>query len=861
VFAGAEYERLKAAASRFSAFFLELNDTFAERRDVLQQLALALLSREHVLMTGPPGTAKSRMSWAVLGRIVDERSGKPSVYARQFTESTVHTDLIGPIDFKTLMESGRTEHFTDEGMLGAVHAFLDEVFDGRDMLLRATLNVLHERELKQGTRITRGAIESAIMTTNRYLAEVLDGSREALLAFVDRIAHVSFVPKGFGDPANLAKVLRTHVAGTTPRPLLAPLTIQDLDVLQHAVDSVYIADETCDQLAAFARSFEVEMAAAIRADPTFVPTRYLSTRTLLRLARTLRAACVCDWAFNGQQRQFVATRDDFGSLRFTLLLSGPDPKQVEQLLQFESDPRERRQLEIVRGEREIFERCVRQLAPEAVSVVIPVIVDENPAEFMRGDVSRLGDQELYAAAAQLSVSANLSHAQGAHAAARLTEVLRELSRRALSAALDGSLEESAPLQTAERLAVMAAGVEGASPVQRPVAQWLRGQALQLVEQAISTTSPAMGAELEQWLREPPTPERAALLCRARIERMEQLLDMQTRLISNGATRRSPERTEALWQEALARLEDELVAIWDEAFRVAVERATASVGSQDLAATLEALDTPLRNMNAVGRSLAKLGADPAVLKKRVAGRRLAPTVQLAFERTETGDRADVAQRVEQVLNLLQRFGLEHAVAREQLLGWLASALLRDEPKIPDLAERSAPHFEGYRGLRQRIERRSLVFTLSEVAARVFPDLLERLESPEATLSGLKQLWSVLPEPTKKRVLDSDLGRVQASIRLLERWWAKLVAELDRDPETALHALAQSRFFHVTRDERALSRFALEAELVAALTGAPAVAPLLDRISKLERQSGAQLVKLLQHKSDAGWATLTRPQPPE
>src|SRR6188474_931344 len=164
-----EPARVATASRRFERFFNELQHAFVERDDLLTQVALALLAREHVLMTGPPGTAKSGVAAAVLGRIVDERTGKPSVFARQFTESTVQTDLVGPIDFKTLMQTGRTEHFTDEGMLGAVHAFLDEVLDGRDMLLRSALNLLQERELKQGARTTRGRIECAAMTTNRYL--------------------------------------------------------------------------------------------------------------------------------------------------------------------------------------------------------------------------------------------------------------------------------------------------------------------------------------------------------------------------------------------------------------------------------------------------------------------------------------------------------------------------------------------------------------------------------------------------------------------------------------------------------------------------------------------------------------------
>src|SRR6185503_4263428 len=214
-------------------------------------------------------------------RIVSQETGQPSLFARQFTESTVQTDLVGPIDFKTLMDTGRTQHFTDEGILGAVHAFLDEVFDGRDMLLRSALNILHERELKEGTRTTRGRIECALMTSNRYLAEILDNER--LVAFVDRIAFLAFVPRGFAAPKALDEVLRSQVAGRRPPELTARLTIQDLDVLQTVVDDVYIDDSICGALAELARTFDGELAAARRANPTFVPSRYLSTRTVVRM--------------------------------------------------------------------------------------------------------------------------------------------------------------------------------------------------------------------------------------------------------------------------------------------------------------------------------------------------------------------------------------------------------------------------------------------------------------------------------------------------------------------------------------------------------------------------------------------------
>ena len=108
-----------SAAQSFRRYFVELREAFLERDALFTQIELALLCREHVLMVGPPGTAKSAIASAVRRRVVDEKTSKPSLFAKQLTESTVQTDLIGPVDFKVLTETGRTEYLTDDGMLGA----------------------------------------------------------------------------------------------------------------------------------------------------------------------------------------------------------------------------------------------------------------------------------------------------------------------------------------------------------------------------------------------------------------------------------------------------------------------------------------------------------------------------------------------------------------------------------------------------------------------------------------------------------------------------------------------------------------------------------------------------------------------
>ena len=137
-----------------------------------------------------------------------------------------------------------------------------------DMLLRAALNVLHERELKQGGYITRGAIECALMATNRYLAEVLEQSRETPLALVDRIVYLSFVPKGFATPESLGRVLKTQVGISEHAKPKALLTIQDLDALQALTESVHISDSMCDRLVQLVHSVEQELHQASQADPS-----------------------------------------------------------------------------------------------------------------------------------------------------------------------------------------------------------------------------------------------------------------------------------------------------------------------------------------------------------------------------------------------------------------------------------------------------------------------------------------------------------------------------------------------------------------------------------------------------------------
>jgi MoxR-like ATPase len=868
---------LRAASERFRGFFHELERTFVEREDLLAQVALALLAREHVLMTGPPGTAKSGIAAAVLGRIVDERTGQPSVFARQFTESTVQTDLVGPIDFKTLMQTGRTEHFTDEGMLGAVHAFLDEVLDGRDMLLRTTLNVLQERELKQGTKTTAGQIECALMTTNRYLAEVLEGSRETLLAFVDRIAFVSFVPKGFTEQTSLGRVVRTQI-GLARKPLVSLLTIQDLDVLQAAADRVVVPDEICTALCVLLEHLDGDLAAAGKHDPTFQPTRYLSTRTAVRLGRILRAVCVYDAIMTGNERAFEVEHKDLAMLRLSLLLSGPNHAKLGALLEKETDPRERRQLSILRTEREIFDRVLVRLPKPTKKVVAPQSADLKGLEkAVAKAVPAASATPLLETAAKLAQVSDAGGPGSMEAASLLDSTLAHLAERSLrtgttagagpTTGLDG--DDASPI--VDELALLAEGLEKASGRARPVARWLRGRAIRILLDAAALSSSKVGAALDARPSHAPTPAEIDHLVDRSIAPLERILDRCATLRAAGAEEAAkdegPGRAVAT---AALRVEDEVALVCESGFHATVAAALARLGSEQLGVLLTALGPALADIDRHGARLAKLGARPDALRARVVAPRIEPLVREAFERVSGGDRLELVTQVGTLLQQLADSNLKATIPKATILRFAAQALTRTERRRPSTSAPSPgaqANFEAYRVLRGMEQRVSLSYTMVELALRIAPERPLPTGPAEELVASVGSFIGGLPDDLRNAIVELDLARIDRALTLVEAWWKGLAAEAAAALATgqpsrvdgAVATLAESKFFHVTRDESALLRFALESRVVGDVfpEALERVSALRGRIDAVEAESSKVLGTLRRHRADAAWSELLGP----
>lgn len=99
-------------------------------RDLPVRLALiASLAGEHLLMVGPPGTAKS-----LIARRLRLAFAKSSYFERLLTRFTVPEELFRPLSIKGL-EDDRYERLTNKYLPTASIAFLDEIFKANSAIL------------------------------------------------------------------------------------------------------------------------------------------------------------------------------------------------------------------------------------------------------------------------------------------------------------------------------------------------------------------------------------------------------------------------------------------------------------------------------------------------------------------------------------------------------------------------------------------------------------------------------------------------------------------------------------------------------------------------------------------------------
>jgi len=210
-------------------FRQDLTARFPERREVIDGSLYALLAGEHVLLLGPPGTAKS-----ALVRVIAQAFGG-TYFERLLTKFSPPEELFGPISLKAL-EQDRYARVTTDQLPEAHFAIVDEFFKANSSILNTLLSLMNERLFHND-----GAAQPCPLITLFGASNELPEGKE-LEAVFDR-----FLLRYSVDYLMRSSNFRSVILAPDPAPTVS-LSLDVLREAQRAAAAVTITDRTIDAL-------------------------------------------------------------------------------------------------------------------------------------------------------------------------------------------------------------------------------------------------------------------------------------------------------------------------------------------------------------------------------------------------------------------------------------------------------------------------------------------------------------------------------------------------------------------------------------------------------------------------------------
>jgi MoxR-like ATPase len=136
-----------------------LENTFLGKSETVRLMLVVAVAGEHMLLVGPPGTAKSAIV-RMFAKLVDAR-----YFEYLLTRFTEPNEIFGPIDIQAFRQGHYQRRM--EGMLptGEI-VFLDEVFKANSAILNSLLGVLNERVYTVGGTVVKVPLISAFGASN-----------------------------------------------------------------------------------------------------------------------------------------------------------------------------------------------------------------------------------------------------------------------------------------------------------------------------------------------------------------------------------------------------------------------------------------------------------------------------------------------------------------------------------------------------------------------------------------------------------------------------------------------------------------------------------------------------------------------
>ncbi len=164
---------LPALAHKIQDAAKQLEHQFLGKEETVRLLFVAALAGEHMVMIGPPGTAKS----ALVRAFAEMFDAKYFEYL--LTRFTEPNEIFGPVDIEAFRSGSYRRRI--EGMLPTAEvAFLDEIFKANSAILNSLLSLLNSRKFMHGSKSVDVPLISLFAASNEVPSD------EGLAALFDR---------------------------------------------------------------------------------------------------------------------------------------------------------------------------------------------------------------------------------------------------------------------------------------------------------------------------------------------------------------------------------------------------------------------------------------------------------------------------------------------------------------------------------------------------------------------------------------------------------------------------------------------------------------------------------------------------